>query len=156
MQRLLRIILVVHVKATSICFFSGQDRCSEITESLAEMIKLIANEPSMGLFYIQQHTQSAVPIISLKNDIEERSCEVILHAEDSETVLRSIKDTCSPIANEMIKDLRHSLAVMLKKQPKKGSIRRQPRSTFHLGRTSSWESCHLGSQFRSTTGRRDG
>ncbi|KAK4338852.1 hypothetical protein RND71_040314 [Anisodus tanguticus] len=136
--------------------FSSVDGFAETTESLAEMIKLIANEPSMGIFYIQQHTQSAVPnIISLKNDIEERSREVILHAEDSEdsiTVLRSIKDTCTPIANEMIKDLRHSLAVMLKKQPK-GSIRRQPGSTFHLGRTSSWSPATWG---RSTGPQLDG
>ncbi|KAK4343664.1 hypothetical protein RND71_036758 [Anisodus tanguticus] len=128
--------------------FSAVDGFAEITESLAEMIKLIANEPSMGLFYIQQHTQSAVSnLINLKNNIEEKSREVTLHAEDSEdsiTVIRSMKDTGASIANEMIQNLRHSLAVLLKKQPKKGLIRRQPGSTFRIGRTSSWSPATWG------------
>ncbi|KAL6006686.1 hypothetical protein ACLOJK_032179 [Asimina triloba] len=32
-----------------------------VNECLAEMIKYIANEPSVGLFYVQQHTQNAIP-----------------------------------------------------------------------------------------------
>ncbi|XP_059298625.1 uncharacterized protein LOC132051513 [Lycium ferocissimum] len=134
--------------------FSAVDGFAEITESLAEMIKFIANEPSVGLFYIQQHTHSAPNLTNLKNDIEEKSGEVTLHAEDSEdsvTVIRSMKDIGAPIANEMIKDLRHSLAVVLKKQPKKGLLR-HPGSTFQIGRTSSWSPATRG---RSTGPERD-
>ncbi|XP_009627117.1 uncharacterized protein [Nicotiana tomentosiformis] len=137
--------------------FSATDGFVEITESLADMIKFIANEPSMGLFYIQHHTQSAAPnLINLKNNIQEKSRDVTLHAEDSEdsiTMIRSMKDCGAPIANEMIKDLRHSLAVVSKnKQLRKGLIR-QSRSTFQLGRTSSWSPATWG---RSTVPELDG
>ncbi|XP_009765364.1 uncharacterized protein [Nicotiana sylvestris] len=149
--------------------FSATDGFVEITESLADMIKFIANEPSMGLFYIQHHTQSAAPnLINLKNNIEEKSREVTLHAEDSEdsiTMIRSMKDCGAPIANEMIKDLRHSLAVVSKSRQLRKGLIRQSRSTFQLGRTSSWspatwgrstvpeldaESGYLSNVFRST------
>ena len=54
--------------------FSMVDGFAEITESLAEMIKYVANEPSVGLFYVQQHTWNAVPnVIRLKNNVVEKS-----------------------------------------------------------------------------------
>ncbi|XP_059307568.1 uncharacterized protein LOC132059096 [Lycium ferocissimum] len=127
--------------------FSTVDGFVEITESLADMIKFIANEPSVGLFYIQQHTQKAAPnLVNLKNNIEERSRELSLHTEDLEdsiTVIGSMKECGIPIANEMIKDLRHSLAVISKKQPKKGLIS-GPRSSFPVGITTSWSPATWG------------
>lgn len=32
-----------------------------MNEGVADMIKYLANEPSVGLFFVQQHTQNAVP-----------------------------------------------------------------------------------------------
>lgn len=32
-----------------------------VNEGLTDMIKYLANEPSVGLFFVQQHTQNAVP-----------------------------------------------------------------------------------------------
>ncbi|CAN4126614.1 unnamed protein product [Withania somnifera] len=122
--------------------FSTVDGFVEITESLADMIKFIANEPSVGLYYIQQHTQKAAPnLVNLKSNIEERSREMALHTEDAEdsiTVIGSMKECGLPIAKEMIKDLRHSLAVISKKQPKKGIISGPPSSSFPVGITTSW------------------
>lgn len=69
-------------------------------------------------------------LINLKNSIEEKSREVALHAEDCEnsiTMIRLMKDTGAPVPNERSKDLRHSLVVMLKKQPK--MINEQPVSS---------------------------
>lgn len=121
--------------------FSTVDGFVEISESLADMIKFIANEPSVGLFYIQQHAQKAAPnLVNLKNNIEEKSHEMALHTEDSEdsiTVIRSMKECGLPIANEMIKDLRHTLAVISKKQPKRGLIS-GPSSSLPVGITTSW------------------
>ncbi|KAG5607219.1 hypothetical protein H5410_028711 [Solanum commersonii] len=42
--------------------FSIVDGFVEIIESLMDMIKFIAKEPSAGLFYVQQHTYTAVPL----------------------------------------------------------------------------------------------
>ncbi|CAN4114993.1 unnamed protein product [Withania somnifera] len=121
--------------------FSTVDGFIEITESLADMIKFIANEPSMGLFYIQQHTQKASPnLVILKNNIEEKSRVMALHTEDAEdsiTMIGSMKEFGVPIANEMIKDLRHTLAVISKKQLKKGIISRSS-SSFPVSITTSW------------------
>ncbi|KAL7190017.1 hypothetical protein ACSBR1_039627 [Camellia fascicularis] len=113
----------------------------EVTESLAEMIKYVANEPSVGLFYVQQHTQNAVPnLINLKNNVMEKSWELTLHTkdlEDSITMVRSMKDCSFPIADEMIRDTKKSLAIMSTKQTKRGLIH-NPSSGFQMGRTSSW------------------
>ena len=121
--------------------FSTADGFVEISESLAEMIKYVANEPSVGLFYVQQHAQNAVPnVISLGNNIKERSHETILHTEDTEdsiTMVRSMKDCGFSIADEMIKDIRTSLAQISEKHPRRGLFR-NPTSGFQIGRTSSW------------------
>ncbi|KAF2295648.1 hypothetical protein GH714_033408 [Hevea brasiliensis] len=121
--------------------FSTADGFVEITECLAEMIKYVANEPSAGLFYVQQHTQNAVPnLINLKNNIKEKSHETLLHTEDLEdsiTVVRSMKDCGFPIADEMVRDIKTSLAMMSSKQPRRGLIH-GPTSNFQMGTTISW------------------
>ncbi|KAI7987268.1 hypothetical protein LOK49_LG13G00073 [Camellia lanceoleosa] len=105
------------------------------------MIKYVANEPSVGLSYVQQHTQNAVPnLINLKNNVMEKSRELTLHTEDLEdsiTMVRPMKDCTFPIADEMIGDIKKSLAIKSTKQPKRGLIH-NPSSGFQMGRTSSW------------------
>ncbi|KAJ4834641.1 hypothetical protein Tsubulata_020209 [Turnera subulata] len=127
--------------------FSTVDGFVEISECLAEMIKYVANEPSVGLFYVQQHTQNAVPnILNLRNNIVEKSWETNLHTEDLEdsiTMMRSMKECGFPIADEMVKDIRKSLAIMSTKQPRKGLINK-PTSSFQVGRTLSWGSSTWG------------
>ncbi|XP_022765461.1 uncharacterized protein LOC111310351 [Durio zibethinus] len=121
--------------------FSTVDGFVEITESLADMIKYVANEPSVGLFYVQQHTQHAVPnVVNLNNHVVKKSREATLHTEDLEdsiTMVRSMKECGFPIADEMIKDIRNSLTLMSAKQPKRGLIH-SPVSSFQIRRTSSW------------------
>ncbi|XVE68800.1 hypothetical protein DITRI_Ditri09bG0099500 [Diplodiscus trichospermus] len=121
--------------------FSTVDGFVEITESLAEMIKYVANEPSVGLFYVQQHTRNAVPnVVNLNSHVVEKSRETTLHTEDLEdsiTMVRSMKECGLPIADDMIKDIRNSLMLMSAKQPKRGLIN-SPASSFQMRRTSSW------------------
>lgn len=121
--------------------FSTVDGFVEITESLAEMIKYVANEPSVGLFYIQQHTQNAVPnLVNLKSNVVEKSRETGLHTEDLEDsvcMVRSMKECGFSITDDMIRDIRKSLSVMSTKQPKRGLIQK-PTFSFQMGRTSSW------------------
>ncbi|XP_073268095.1 uncharacterized protein [Populus alba] len=120
--------------------FSTVDGFVEITESLAEMIKYVANEPSVGLFYVQQHAQNAIPnVIRLKNNVVEKSRATNLHTEDLEdciTMVKSMKECGFPVADEMIRDIRKSLATMSAKQPRRGLIN-SPVSGFQMGRTSS-------------------
>lgn len=122
--------------------FSTVDGFVEINECLADMIKYLANEPSVGLFYIQQHTQNAVPNVTrLRNTVQEKSHETNLHTEDLEdsiTMLNSMKECGSPIAVEMIRDIKESLAIMSTKKPRKGLLRSNPSTGFQMGHTSSW------------------
>ncbi|KAL3523499.1 hypothetical protein ACH5RR_016333 [Cinchona calisaya] len=121
--------------------FSTADGFVEVSACLAEMIKYVANEPSVGLFYIEQHTRNAAPnLINLKNNVVEISREMTLHTEDSEdsiSTIRSMKECGFPIADEMIKDIRSSLDIMSTKHPKRGLINSSS-SAFQMGRTGSW------------------
>ncbi|KAM6600737.1 hypothetical protein CsatA_020346 [Cannabis sativa] len=127
--------------------FSTVDGFVDITECLAEMIKYVANEPSLGLFYVQQHTQNAVPaVIQLRNNVVEKSHETTLHTEDSEdsiTMVRSMKECGFPIADEMIRDIKKSLLIMSTKQPRRGLIH-DSRSSFQAEKTSSWGPANWG------------
>ncbi|KAG8380544.1 hypothetical protein BUALT_Bualt06G0026700 [Buddleja alternifolia] len=120
--------------------FSPADGFVEITENMADTIKFVANEPSVGLFYVQQHTQNATPnLINLKKSIVEKSHETALHTEDLEdsiTMVRSMKECGFPIADEMIREIKRSLSIISTKQPKRGLIHNS--SSGFLGRTSSW------------------
>ncbi|KAK4430978.1 hypothetical protein Salat_0859800 [Sesamum alatum] len=126
--------------------FSTVDGFVEISEDLADMIKFVANEPSVGLFYIQQHTQNAATnLINLKNNVVEKSHETALHTEDLEdsiTMVRSMKECGFPIADEMIGEIKRSLSVISSKQPKRGLIYNS--RTGFLGRTSSWSPATWG------------
>ncbi|KAL4575237.1 hypothetical protein LXL04_022079 [Taraxacum kok-saghyz] len=128
---------------TNIYEYSPVDGFVEISQGLGDMIKSLANEPSMGLFYIQQHTHSAVPnLVNIKNTITTKSREMSLHTEDSEdsiTMLRSMKECGIPIVDDMIKDVTKSLAIMSSKQAKKGLI----------SSTSAMSSAYLSSAFKS-------
>ncbi|KAL6586444.1 hypothetical protein OROMI_001432 [Orobanche minor] len=118
--------------------FSTADGFVEVSENLADMIKFVANEPSVGLFYIQQHTHNATPnLLNLKNDVVQKSHETALHAqdlEDSITMLGSMKECGFPIADEMIKEIKKSLSIASTKKPKRG----------FLGRTSTWSPAMWG------------
>ncbi|GJR49158.1 BLOC-1-related complex subunit 8 [Tanacetum coccineum] len=128
---------------------SPVDGFLEISEGLGNMIKSVANEPSVGLFYVQQHTHKAVPnLVNLRNNIVTKTREISLHTEDTEdsiTMVRSMKECGFPIVDDMIKDITRSLAIMSTKQPKKGVISSKPSSAFQTARTSSWSPSSWGS-----------
>ncbi|XP_039067497.1 uncharacterized protein LOC120213409 [Hibiscus syriacus] len=122
--------------------FSTVDGFVEITESLAEMIKYIANEPSLGLLYVQKHTQDAVPnVIDLSNRVAEKSWEASLHSEDSEdsiTMVRTMKECGFPIVDEMIKDIANSLMLISSDEKLKQGLVHSLDSGFTITRTRSW------------------
>ncbi|KAL0303380.1 UNVERIFIED_CONTAM: hypothetical protein Sradi_6206100 [Sesamum radiatum] len=89
--------------------FSTVDGFVEISEDLADMIKFVANEPSVGLFYIQQHTQNAAPnIINLKNNIVEKSHETALHTEDLEDSITMDNDKSTGYLSSVLKSAKQT------------------------------------------------
>lgn len=106
--------------------FSTVDGFMNVKEDVDEMIKYIANEPSVGLYFVQQHVHSTMPyLLNVKNKVVEKVHEVTLHTEDIEDsiyVVRSMTECGLPIADEMTKDINKSLRIMSASQPKRGLI----------------------------------
>ncbi|XP_073037183.1 uncharacterized protein [Primulina eburnea] len=127
--------------------FSVVDGFLEVTEGLTDMIKYVANEPSVGLFYVQKHIQNAAPnLVNLKNNVVEKSRETVLHTEDLEdsmAMMRSMKECGFPAAEEMIGEIKKSLSIMANKQPRKGLLSNS--GSGYIGRTRSWSPATLGS-----------
>ncbi|KAJ0964270.1 hypothetical protein J5N97_029392 [Dioscorea zingiberensis] len=120
--------------------FSPVDGFMDVKEGVDEMIKYLANEPSVGLFFVQQHAQTSMPyLLGVKDKVMEKIHEVTLHTEDIEDsihVLNSMSECGLPIAIDMIQDINRSLRIMSTSQPKKGLIQ-NPMSGFHTDRSSS-------------------
>lgn len=106
--------------------FSTADGFMNVKEDVDEMIKFIANEPSVGLYFVQHHAHSSMPyLLNLKNKVVEKVHEVTLHTEDIEDsicVVRSMTECGLPIVDEMIKDISKSLCIVSTSQPKRGLI----------------------------------
>ncbi|ERN13363.1 uncharacterized protein LOC18441605 [Amborella trichopoda] len=106
--------------------FSTVDGFMEVNESIAEMIKQLANEPSIGLFFVQQHTHNAVPfMINIKDKVVEKTRETILHTEDLEDSVRHVSSMkqCGPlIAEQMNSEIKKSLMLMSSLQQQKSAI----------------------------------
>ncbi|KAG8046495.1 hypothetical protein GUJ93_ZPchr0008g13926 [Zizania palustris] len=114
-----------------------------VKDGVDEMIKYVANEPSVGLYFVQQHAQASMPLLlDVKGKVAEKIHEVALHTEDIEDsicAVRSMAEFGLPIADDMIKDINKSLQIMSKTQPKRGLIQ-NPSWGFSSGKSSrTWE-----------------
>ncbi|XP_072975740.1 uncharacterized protein [Typha angustifolia] len=107
------------------------------TEGVDEMIKYLANEPSVGLFFVQEHARGSMPhLLNAKDKVAQKIHEVTLDIEDIEdsiSVVRSMAENGFPIADDMLKDIHKSLLIMSTSQPKRGN----PSWGFQVGRSSS-------------------
>ncbi|KAF3325080.1 hypothetical protein FCM35_KLT11237 [Carex littledalei] len=119
--------------------FSPADGFIAVKEGVDEMIKCLANEPSVGLYFMQQHAQASMPnLLSVKEKLAEEVHEVTFHTEDIEDsicVVRSMAEFGLPIADDMIKDINQSLLIMSSSQPKRGLIQ-NPSWGFQFSRAS--------------------
>ncbi|KAJ0493169.1 hypothetical protein HanIR_Chr12g0583101 [Helianthus annuus] len=119
--------------------YSPIDGFVEISKGLGDMMTSLANEPSVGLFYVQQHAHNAVPnIVNLSNKVVAKSREIGLHTEDTEdsiAMVRSMADCGFPVVDDMIKDIAKCLAIMSSRQPRRGLIRSRSVSWFKTGQT---------------------
>ncbi|KAK3121037.1 hypothetical protein QOZ80_8BG0645120 [Eleusine coracana subsp. coracana] len=97
-----------------------------VKDGVDGMIKYVANEPSVGLYFVQQHARASMPILlDVKDKLMEKTHEVTLHTEDMEDsicAVRSMAEFGLPLADDMIKDINRSLQIMSKAQPKRGLI----------------------------------
>ncbi|CAO2186969.1 unnamed protein product [Urochloa humidicola] len=117
---------------------SPADGFLRVKDGVDGMIKYVANEPSVGLYFVQQHARASMPILlDVKGKLAEKTNEVTLHTEDMEDsicAVRSMADFGPPLADDMIKDISTSLQIMSKTQPKRGLIQ-NPSWGFHSGKS---------------------
>ncbi|KAJ1267288.1 hypothetical protein BS78_07G044900 [Paspalum vaginatum] len=118
---------------------SPADGFLRVKDGVDGMIKYVANEPSVGLYFVQQHARASMPILlDVKGKLVEKTHEVTLHTEDMEDsicAVRSMADFGLPLADDMIKDINRSLQIMSKAQPKRGLIL-NPSWGFQSGKNS--------------------
>ncbi|GLJ39526.1 hypothetical protein SUGI_0807760 [Cryptomeria japonica] len=95
----------------------------QVNENIEEMIEHVANEPSVGLYYVQHHIHTAVPLLHrIKVQVIDATREVFICTEDMEDAISSLKSMqeCGPpIVEKMIRKLNSSISLM--------SLTHQPR-----------------------------
>ncbi|KAI5079201.1 hypothetical protein GOP47_0006872 [Adiantum capillus-veneris] len=81
----------------------------DVHEMVTEALKLVANEPSVGLYFVQQHVHKAVPsLLNVKHQITEATASADLataDVKDSLSCIKSMKDCGPPVIERMIKTL---------------------------------------------------
>ncbi|KAH7438898.1 hypothetical protein KP509_04G035900 [Ceratopteris richardii] len=151
----------------------------DVHEMLTEALKLGANEPSVGLYFVQQHVQKAVPaLINVNHQIKELTAGADLataDVKDSSSCIKGIKEFGPPIIEKMIKMLqtagnqiptnRHSRGSFSQLLPKpihpSGFSNAPQRSSSFLGdwhsdtsKDKSWESLRTGSSLANLRNKR--
>lgn len=93
-----------------------RDILQGVHNSVTDMVKDVANEPSVGLYFVQQHVHKAVPgLLALKSQIVEEVQEVMLYTEDVRDALTSVKtmkEVGPPVFSKMIATLNASLQLL--------------------------------------------
>ncbi|KAI3890659.1 hypothetical protein MKX03_001933 [Papaver bracteatum] len=129
--------------------FSTIDGFLNVNEGVVDMLKYLANEPSVGLYYVQQHTHTALPnLLHLNEKVVSKSYETMLHTEDLEdsiTMVRSMKQCGLSIADDMVKEINKSLIVMSTSHPRRGLISNSSSASQTSRSINSWGPVAFGS-----------
>lgn len=115
-----------------------RDVLQGVHNSITDMVKEVANEPSVGLYFVQQHVHKAVPgLLALKGQVAEGTNEAILYTEDVKdalTAVKVMKEVGPPVFSKMISTLNASLQLLpTLYHPKTSS--RPPPAYAHLPRS---------------------
>ncbi|KAF6137146.1 hypothetical protein GIB67_030910 [Kingdonia uniflora] len=101
--------------------FSTVDGFINVNDSTVKMIKYVANESSVGLYFVQQHTHNALPnLLHLKEKIVDASAHTLTDTQGSDddiTMLKSIKQYALSVVHHMIQDINNSLNIMSASHP---------------------------------------
>lgn len=131
-----------------------KDALQGVHNSITDMVKEVANEPSVGLYFVQQHVHKAVPgLLALKSHVIEGTEEAILYTQDVNDALASVKvmnEVGPPVFSKMISTLNASLQLLPTLYQSKTS--RLPPAYAHLPRSAT----HHGALPSSQPGTRSG
>lgn len=99
----------------------------DVHETLTEVLKHVANEPSVGLYFVQQHVHKAVPaLLTLKSQLVESIVDAELATADAKDALGSVRTMkeCGPtVIEHMIKTLQSaSNTIPALRQSRRSSI----------------------------------
>ncbi|MCO5568970.1 hypothetical protein L7F22_022674 [Adiantum nelumboides] len=98
----------------------------DVHEMLMEAMKIVANEPSIGLYFVQQHVHKVVPsLLNVKHQITEARASAVLataHVKDSLSCIKGMKD-CGPlVVKRMIKSLQTASTQIPTNRQSRGSF----------------------------------
>eukprot|EP00249_Psilotum_nudum_P005882 c19302_g1_i2 orf=573-1784(+) len=97
----------------------------EVHEALTETIKQVANEPSIGLYFVQQHVHKAVPaLLVLKTEVLDMTADAELcaaNAKDALNTIKTMKDCGPPLIHQMINTINSASSLMPTLHQSRGS-----------------------------------
>ncbi|GBG80023.1 hypothetical protein CBR_g30284 [Chara braunii] len=89
--------------------YTSMAALSRLNDRITDVLKQVANEPSVGLYFVQQHVQKAVPqLCNLKKDIKELSYSASYLTDDLMTAtstVRVMKSCGLPVLDHITKTL---------------------------------------------------
>ncbi|CAM6087708.1 unnamed protein product [Calypogeia fissa] len=104
-------------------FLQTEGSLREVHDTLTEMMKQLANEPSVGLYFVQQHVHKAVPgMVSLKTQMVDTTLEVEYVTQDVKDALNSVKsmkEVGPAVIERMIKTMDSSQPLLASLRPAK-------------------------------------
>eukprot|EP00271_Cylindrocystis_brebissonii_P017444 TRINITY_DN4547_c0_g2_i1.p1 TRINITY_DN4547_c0_g2~~TRINITY_DN4547_c0_g2_i1.p1 ORF type:complete len:592 (-),score=115.77 TRINITY_DN4547_c0_g2_i1:161-1936(-) len=85
---------------------------NEVFEPVSDVVKMLANEPAIGLFYVQHHVQRGIPnAMALTGQLKEGSTLAEYAVDDVQAAragVRTIKEVGPPLVERMLQSLENS------------------------------------------------
>eukprot|EP00850_Spirogloea_muscicola_P012426 SM000080S22941 [mRNA] locus=s80:256440:257989:- [translate_table: standard] len=114
--------------------FNHPEQLQEVYNKLADILKQLANKPSVGLYYVQQHALKATPaVVALRDTVQETTAEAVYATEDvraAATSVRTMKGVGPPAINAMLACIQNCEALRLTPKPGGSSIAANPAATM--------------------------
>lgn len=97
-----------------------------VHDSMTETLKQVVNEPSVGLYFVQEHVHKAVPtVLGLNAQLEEMTGDAELATADAKDCLSSLqtmKECGPPVIEHMIKVLNSASNTIPVRRSMRGSV----------------------------------
>eukprot|EP00850_Spirogloea_muscicola_P008822 SM000048S16534 [mRNA] locus=s48:188593:190237:- [translate_table: standard] len=110
--------------------FNQSEQLQEVYNKLADILKQLANEPSVGLYYVQQHALKATPaVVALRDTVRETTAEAVYATEDvraAATSVRTMKGVGPPAIDAMLARIQNCEALRPLPKPGGSSIPANP------------------------------
>eukprot|EP00850_Spirogloea_muscicola_P009012 SM000049S16783 [mRNA] locus=s49:606185:607763:- [translate_table: standard] len=123
-------MLMAAVALPTTARFNQSEQLQEVYDKLADILKQLANEPSVGLYYVQQHALKATPaVVALRDTVRGTTAEAVYATEDvraAATSVRTMKGVGPPTIDAMLARIQNCEVLRLSPKPGGSSIAANP------------------------------